>query len=396
MTRSSHTRVRTGADILLSEKAELVSGKTIGILTNHTGRLSDGQHLVDAIAASGLARIGALFGPEHGIGGNTPDGGAVGHSRHELYDVPVYSLYGETQKPTAAMLHGLDTLVCDIQDIGARFYTFISTIALAMEAAAEQSVSVIILDRPNPIRGIHFDGPVRSESLKSFVGWMPIPVTHGMTVGELARMWNEEGWLAGGAKASLQVVALENWNRSQWYDETGLPWVPPSPNMPRLETAMIYPGLCLIEGTNLSEGRGTTSPFELIGAPWVDSDRVLKELERLPHDGVRVEAGMFVPRTIAGVASSPKYKAETCRGIRIFVADRNRLEPVRLGFSILSAFIRAHPDEMRVQHPRFDLLSGDASVGTMLEKGAEPGEIAKQWKADLARFGEARERYLIY
>jgi uncharacterized protein YbbC (DUF1343 family) len=396
MTSPRNNPVRTGADILLSEAGELIGGKTIGILTNHTGRLSDGRHLVDAIAASGRVRVAALFGPEHGIGGTTPDGGVVEHSQHEGYSIPIYSLYGKLQKPTPAMLSGLDALVCDIQDIGARFYTFISTIALAMEAAAEQRVRVIVLDRPNPIRGLDVDGPIRREQLKSIVGWMPIPITHGMTIGELARLWNEERWLTGGVQAVLHVVGLQNWRRSQWYDETGLPWIPPSPNMTRLETAIIYPGLCLIEGTTLSEGRGTSSPFELIGAPWVDPDRVLKEIERLPHDGVSFEAATFIPRAIPGVTSAPKFEGEICQGVRISVVDRNKVLPVRLGISVLTAFLRMHPREMELQHPRFDLLSGDSYVGQMLEEGADPEDIAGRWKPDLARFGEVRGRYLLY
>jgi uncharacterized protein YbbC (DUF1343 family) len=388
--------VRIGADRLLHESSELIEGKRVGVLTNHTGRLSDGRSIIDALADSGLCKLRALYGPEHGIAGDTPDGEVVDHMLHPLYGIQVYSLYGKTHKPSPEMLEGVDVLVCDIQDVGARFYTFISTVALAMEAAAERNLPFVLLDRPNPIRGLSFDGPVRIESLRSFVGWMPIPVTHGLTIGELARLWNEEGWLAKSVKAPLSVVEMEGWKRSMWFDETGLQWRPPSPNMPSLETATIYPGICFVEGTSVSEGRGTPIPFQVLGAPWADPDKILKELSKFETPGVEFSAADFTPAEIPGTASAPKFDGTLCRGIRLSVVDRNAIRPVCLGVAVLSAFKRAHPAETVLRHRRFDILTGNKLVRQMLERGAHPDEICDGWNEDLRAFGEIRSKYLMY
>jgi uncharacterized protein YbbC (DUF1343 family) len=388
--------VQLGSDRLLRNSSSLIAGKRVGILTNHTGRLSDGRSIIDAIADSGICTLHSLYGPEHGIAGDTPDGKGVEHALHPRYGVQVYSLYGKTHKPTQEMLNGVDVLVCDIQDVGARFYTFISTVALAMEAAAEQSIPFIILDRPNPIRGLTFDGPVRVPSLRSFVGWMPIPVMHGMTIGELARLWNEEGWLANGVKAQLEVVKLEGWERQMWFDETGLSWTAPSPNMPTLETAIVYPGLCFVEGTSVSEGRGTSQPFQIVGAPWADPERILKHLSEFGTAGTVCSETDFVPKEIPGMASKPKFENTACRGVRIRVVNRNAVQPVRLGVSILAALKQAHPDEMMLRNRRFDILTGNKSVRQMLERGAHPDEVCEDWTQELQSFGEIRAKHLMY
>ena len=388
--------VQLGSDRLLRDSSSLIAGKRVGILTNHTGRLSGGQSIVDAIANSGLCTLHSLYGPEHGIAGNAPDGKDVEHASHPRYGVPVYSLYGKTHKPTAEMLKGVDLLVCDIQDVGARFYTFISTVALAMEAAAEQSIPFVILDRPNPIRGLAYDGPIRVPSLRSFVGWMPIPVTYGMTIGELARLWNEEGWLANGVKAHLEVVSMKGWERQMWFDETGLNWTAPSPNMPTLETAIIYPGLCFVEGTSVSEGRGTSHPFQIVGAPWADPEKILKHLSAFDTAGVNCSEADFVPKEIPGIASQPKYENSTCRGVQISVVDRNVIQPVRLGVSILAAFRRAHPAETIFRNRRFDILTGNKTVRQMLERGDHPDDVCEGWAQELKSFGQIRLQHLMY
>jgi uncharacterized protein YbbC (DUF1343 family) len=388
--------VRIGADRLLHEASELVAGKQVGVLTNHTGRLSDGRSVIDALAESGLCTLKALYGPEHGITGDTPDGEVVEHAHHPRYGVQVYSLYGKTHKPTPDMLEGVDVIVCDIQDVGARFYTFISTVALAMEAAAEQRIPFVVLDRPNPIRGLSFDGPIRVTSLKSFVAWMPIPVTHGLTLGELARLWNDEGWLANGVKAPLQVLEMDGWKRSMWYDETGLEWTAPSPNMPSLTTAVVYPGLCFVEGTSISEGRGTPNPFELVGAPWAAPEKILKILSGFKTPGVAFTETEFTPREIPGIASQPKFEGTPCRGIRLSVVDRNLVQPVHLGVAILSAFKRAHPAETILRNRRFDILTGNRRVRQSLDQGVHPDEICDEWTEELKTFGEIRARYLLY
>ncbi len=388
--------VRIGADRLLRESSELIHGKQVGVLTNHTGRLSDGRSIIDALADSGLCKLRALYGPEHGIAGDTPDGEVVEHALHPRYGIQVYSLYGKTHKPTPEMFDGVDVVVCDIQDVGARFYTFISTVALAMEAAAEHGIPFVILDRPNPIRGLSFDGPVRDPSLRSFVAWMPIPVTHGLTIGELGRLWNDQGWLANGVKAPLQVVEMEGWQRSLWYDETGLSWIPPSPNMPSLETAVIYPGICFVEGTSISEGRGTSTPFQVLGAPWADPDRILKELSSFDTPGVSFSSAQFVPAEIPGTASEPKFEGTLCRGIRLSVVDRNAVKPVHLGVAVLSAFKRAHPAETVFRNRRLDILTGNKIVRQQLERGCHPDEICEGWADDLKSFGDIRSKYLMY
>lgn len=393
---SSCGTVSIGADRLFTVAPDLIGNKRIGVLTNHTGRLSDGRHLVDAIVDSGVGRLSALFGPEHGITGDTPDGEVVDHANHSRYNVPIFSLYGRTHKPTKEMLEHVDVIVCDIQDVGARFYTFISTVALALEAAAEQSIPFVILDRPNPIRGLKCEGPVREQSLKTFVAWMPMPVTHGLTIGELARLWNGEGWLANGVRARLKVVPMEGWKREMWYDQTGLTWIPPSPNMPRLSTAIVYPGICFIEGTSLSEGRGTSSPFEVVGAPWADSDKILSQLSVLRTPGVSFSAEEFTPREIPGIASEPKFENKLCRGIRLSVVERDKIEPVKLGIQIISAFLQAHRKETELRNRRFDILTGSSSVRKKLETDVAPEEIFQMWKSDLEKFCHLREKYLLY
>ena len=388
--------VRTGADRLLGEYAELIKNKRIGILTNHTGRLSDGRSIINAIADSGIATIGALFGPEHGITGDTPDGKVVEHAEHPEHGIPVYSLYGKIHKPTKQMLAGIDVMLCDMQDVGARFYTFISTIALAMEASGELNIPFIMLDRPNPIRGLHFDGPVRTPSLKSFVSWMPIPVMYGLTIGELARMRNEERWFRNGVRTSLEIVRVKGWKRDMWFDETALPWVPPSPNMTKLSTAVLYPGLCFVEGTSVSEGRGTDSPFELIGAPWLDPEKVLSHLLAFDTAGVRLSVEEFVPHEIPGISSRPKFEGQRCRGIRIQEIDRDAVRPVRLGIALLAAIKRTHPTETVFRHRRFDILVGSSDVRHALDKDAHPDDICRAWTAELQQFGELRKKYFLY
>lgn len=396
---ASHTTsatVRIGADRLLHDFADLIAEKKVGVLTNHTGQLTDGRSIIDVLADSGLCKLTALYGPEHGIEGDTPDGKIVEHALHPRYGIQVYSLYGRIHKPTREMLEGIDVIVCDIQDVGARFYTFISTVALAMEAAAEQHIPFVILDRPNPIRGLTFDGPIRVPSLKSFVAWMPIPITHGLTIGELAHMWNNEGWLADGVRVPLHVVEMQGWNRSMWYDQTGLSWTPPSPNMSSLATATVYPGLCLVEGSSISEGRGTPDPFRIVGAPWADPEKILSELAKFKSPGVEFSATEFTPVEIPGTASQPKHEGTLCRGIRISVVDRDAVRPVHLGISILAAFKRSHPVETVLRNRRFDILSGNKTVRQQLDRGVPPAEICEGWAEELQSFGEVRSKYLRY
>jgi uncharacterized protein YbbC (DUF1343 family) len=388
--------VRTGADRLFTEYLHLIQDRRVGVMTNHTGMLSDGRHLVDALGENTQTRLAALFGPEHGFAGTAADGQRLDHATHPKYGVPIYSLYGATRKPTPEMLDDLDVMICDIQDVGARFYTYISTIALVMEAAAENGISVIILDRPNLIRGVRWEGPIREDALKTFVGWTPIPVAHGMTIAELAKMTNDEGWLANGIKCNLSLVPMSGWKRSLWFDETGLRWVLPSPNMPTLNTAIVYPGLCLIEGTNISEGRGTGTPFLRIGAPWANAGKIISVLHSFRLPGVAFSSLQYTPHEIPNVAARPKYEGRLCRGVQVFVAERERIEAVRLGIAMVAAFKRVHPAEMAFREAAFDRLIGVAGVRRQIDDMAHPDEICAAWESGLRDFGELRENYLLY
>lgn len=384
------SQVTVGADRLLSNEFHLIAGKRIGLVTNHTGVLSSGKHLADALHDDPRVTLLALFGPEHGIRGEASAGSHVSDGRDSATGVTVFSLYGKTYKPTPEMLKGVDVLLFDIQDVGARFYTYISTMSYAMEAAAEIGIPFVVLDRPNPITGIRVEGPIREDSLRSFVGLHPIPIVHGMTAGELARMFNEEGWLKGGVKADLHVVKMAGWKREMWYDETGLRWVPPSPNIKTLETAVVYPGTCLIEGTNLSEGRGTDRPFEYIGAPFVDGETFSKELKKLNLPGVDFQAVSFTPRPGSG-ATNPKYSGTLCSGVIVHVTDRNSYEPVRTGHSILVTAQRILGQQFILRAGALERLVG-VVTGEAFWRTDSDGLWGKQGEAFL-RF---RSGYLLY
>jgi uncharacterized protein YbbC (DUF1343 family) len=286
-------RVSTGADVLVAEHLDLLKGKRVGLITNHTGRVSSGEFLVDVLLGKKI-NVVALFGPEHGIRGEAAAGDAVDDGVDDQTGIAVYSLYGATRKPTPTMLEGVDILMYDIQDVGVRFYTYISTMGLAMEAAAEHGIPFVVVDRPNPIGGLKLDGPVLIDSLRSFVGMYPIPVAYGLTCGELAVMIKSEGWLDL-AKLDLTVIWMEGWKRTMLWDDTGCPWVRPSPNIPTPATALVYPATCFIEATNVSEGRGTERPFHFIGAPFIDGGTLSGKLNALRLPGVRFSPTEFTP-----------------------------------------------------------------------------------------------------
>jgi len=387
-------KVITGADLLISNHFDLIKGKRVGLVVNHTALLSDGRHLADVLHATKDVKLVALFGPEHGLRGDTT--GPVTDGIDAKTGVPVHSLYGKINKPTPEMLKGIDVLIYDIQDVGARFYTYVSTLGYIIEAGAENRIPVVVLDRPNPIGGMYVDGPVRDDTLKSFVAFGKIPIAHGMTVGELAMMYNGEGWLRNGIKADLRVIRMENWKRSMWYDQTGLQWIRPSPNMPTLAAATVYTGTCLFEGVNISEGRGTKRPFEYVGAPWLDAVRVATLLMKTPLQGVKLRPIQFTPTQRPNNAEPPKYNRKLCNGIFVIVTDRTAFEPVKVGLELLWAIKTTHPDKMQWRLPTFDRLSGTPSVRTMLDGGKSPDEIFTSWKPDLERFKNVRARYLLY
>ena len=353
--------VRTGLDILLDNKIDLITGKTIALVTNQTGIDQNGNPNYKRLMSMDEIKLKVVFSPEHGLFGEADK--EITYA-NQIEDLPkVYSLYGSTRKPTKEMLDGIDMIIYDIQDIGARFYTYISTLGLVMEAAAELNIPIIVLDRPNPIRSDIVEGPILDLKYQSFIGKYPIPIRYGLTIGELAEKIIQEKWIRLAPK--LTVIPMEGWNVSLWYDETTLPWVKPSPNIPNLETALIYPGMCLLEGTNISEGRGTDHPFKWFGAPWINSKNLSQELNKLKLSGVVFVPKSFTPISIPGVADKPKYENQLCHGIEIRIIDRNKFYSIKTGVSILKKINELYPDYLIIKEKRLNELWGN---DTLLKK----------------------------
>jgi uncharacterized protein YbbC (DUF1343 family) len=387
-------KVATGLERLFDAHVACLRRQRLGLIANQSSVDPWLRHASDRLREATEGELVALFGPEHGIGGHAQDLIEVADGTDSGSGLPVRSLYGETRVPTQEMLEGIDALIFDVQDIGARYYTFIWTMALAMEACAREGKKMIVLDRPNPIGGRLVEGNLVEDSHRSFVGLYPIANRHGMTVGELARLFNEEF----GIGCDLIVIPMKGWTRSQWFDETGLPWVMPSPNMPTLDTAIVYPGACLFEGTNLSEGRGTTRPFELMGAPWIDPHRLIAELGREDLPGVRLRPVSFQP-------AFQKFAGQLCGGIQQHVVDRESYRPVRTGLAILKVARRLWPREFdwrpppyeyEMKRPAIDVLAGNSRIREQIEADAPLADIEGEWQSDLTRFRELRSRYLLY
>jgi uncharacterized protein YbbC (DUF1343 family) len=379
--------VRTGLDDVTAHK-DLFQGKRLGIIANHTSYNSEGKYIVEVLRAMEGVRVVALFSPEHGLRGLEEAGARVDNETDPITGLPVYSLFGKISKPTPQMLADVDVLVFDIQDVGARFYTYLYTMSLAMEAAAENHKRFVLLDRPNPINGTQLEGKVLEPKFATFVGLYPIPVRYGLTVGELARMINGEGWLTKGVKANLTVVPLTGWQRRMWFDETGLRFIKPSPNMPDLETAALYPGLCLLEGTNLSEGRGTPKPFRQFGAPWIDPNALATKLNSLNLPGVRFSPTSFTP-------TSSKFQNQKCHGVEILLTDRTRLEPFWIGVQIVNELCRLYPTQFQWNAKHFDRLCGTATIREAIaaQKPLQPLKTA--WTAECKTFDQTRRKYLL-
>jgi uncharacterized protein YbbC (DUF1343 family) len=382
-------RVKPGVDVLLEKPSEYLGSRRVGLITNPTGVTSSLTSTIDAFHRHPEIKLKAIFGPEHGARGDAQDAESIGPNVDGATGLPVHSLYGEVMKPTAEMLEGIDALVFDIQDVGARFYTYASTLKYALESASEHGIGIIVLDRPNPINGVSIEGSMMEPVFESFVGLHPMPIRHGMTIGELALLMNEE------KRAELKVVGMEGWGREMWFDETGLPWVQPSPNIPTPDTATVYPGTCLFEGVNVSEGRGTTRPFEYIGAPWIDGWRWAEALNGLGLDGVIFRACHFIP-------IFSKYAGEQCGGVQIHVTERTRYRPVETALHMLAAAMSLWPGDFDWLPPvhdgrfHFDLLAGTDKTREFLIKGVDVGEIVEGWRDDISAFEELREEYLLY
>jgi uncharacterized protein YbbC (DUF1343 family) len=393
--QTSNGRLVVGADVLISKDLNLIKGKRIGLVTNHTAILSNRVHLVDSLVKIAGVKITALFGPEHGIRGDAPAGEKVESGIDAKTKIKTFSLYGKNVEPTKEMLKDVDVLVFDIQDIGARFYTYISTLFHVLKAGARNNIPVIVLDRPNPIGGIYVDGPIRKEKLSSFVGIAPIPIAHGMTVGELANLFIGEGYLGDSLKPDLTVIKLENWDRTKYMDQYPLPWISPSPNIPNVETEIAYPGTCLIEGTNVTEGRGTLEPFLNIGAPFIVSSDLIKELEAQNISGVRLSSIVFSPIDIPGKVTNPKFKNQVCNGIQIHIANKSKFESVKFGIRLVSALHKLYPKEL-VMTNFFDKLTGDESIRTKISTNVPADDIIKSWETELNQFLTIRKKYLLY
>ena len=376
-------RVKTGLDLLVELDFAPIAGKRVGVITNHTGLTSNGRHIVDVLSQSSKVKLSAIFTPEHGLAG-TQDDPNVASGTYEATGTPIYSLYNRgSYRPTPQMLQMVDILVYDIQDIGARFYTYITTLGYALEEAARAGKPFYVLDRPNPINGVAVEGPLLDSGHVSFVGYMRMPIRHGMTVGELARMYNGEKRLG----ADLHVIEMQGWSRDMWLDATGLEWVNPSPNIRNLTQAILYPGSCLLESNQVSVGRGTDTPFQIIGAPWFKSREVADYLNRLAIPGVRFMARRFRP-------TASVFKDEDCQGLDIQLINRDALDSVRMGLELLHATMKFHPG-------RFDVggvmrLLGNDDAAECLKRGETGSAVVKSYASDLAQFRKTREKYLIY
>ena len=390
--------IRTGAERLVEQEFGVVDGMRVGLITNHTAVVGD-RHLADILHEAESVELVALFGPEHGIRGDADAGARIDDMVDEQTGVPVFSLYGQTRKPTAEMLEGLDALIFDIQDIGPRFYTYISTMGLAMEAAAEHELRFVVLDRINPLGGELVEGFVLEPGFESFVGQFPIPVTHGMTVGELALMIRGEEFMEDVAGLELHVVEVRGWTRNMLWVDTELEWIPPSPNIPDFETALVYPGSCYFEATNASEGRGTFEPFLQVGAPWADGELLASMLNERNLPGLRFEPVVFTPESIPGMSTHPKLLGEELQGVRYVVEDPHAVVPVAAGMHLLEVFYATVPDDERealFNRARFARLGGTHRLYDMLTAGVTAEEVIAAWEDEVAAFNELRSLYLIY
>ncbi|MFJ7366682.1 exo-beta-N-acetylmuramidase NamZ domain-containing protein [Peribacillus frigoritolerans] len=379
-------KVSPGIEVLLKDEKNVLRGKKVGLITNPTGIDSKLTSIVDLLHDDPDIHLTALFGPEHGVRGDAQAGASVEYYIDEKTGLPVYSLYGKTKKPTPEMLKDVEVLVFDIQDVGTRYYTYIYTMAYAMEAAKENDIPFIVLDRPNPQGGESVDGPVLEPEFSSFVGLYPIPLKHGMTVGELATLFNEEFKIG----ADLKVIKMKGWKRDMDYDDTGLPFVLPSPNMPTVSTTFVYPATGLIEGTNVSEGRGTTKPFELIGAPYINSDELAGKLNALRLPGVKFRAASFTP-------TFSKHAGKLSHGVEVYITDREEFKAVPTGLHIIKTIQDLYPGDFEfLAANNFNLLIGNGWVMSRIKEGSSVNEIMKEYQVKREAFKKVRKNYLLY
>lgn len=367
-TSKAKTEVLTGLDILLEQKPYFIQGRSIALVTNKTGIDKAGIPNYQRFMEMDDVDLKMIFTPEHGLFGKAADGEKVAYDSIGIKLPTVVSLYGNIRKPTPDMLAGVNTIVYDIQDIGTRFYTYISTLGLVMEAAGELNIPVLVLDRPNPIRGDIIEGPILNMEFRSFVGYYPISIRYGKTIGELADLMITNNWIS--PAPVLDVISMEGWHEKLWFDETDLVWVNPSPNIPDLETAIIYPGMCLIEGTNISEGRGTPHPFKWIGAPWIDGWDLSQALNKFDLPGVEFVPKSFIPDKIPGKAENPKFENQKCGGLEIWVTDRDSFKSVDTGILTLFSLYAMYPDKIELREKHLNMLWGNNILFKELVKGS--------------------------
>jgi uncharacterized protein YbbC (DUF1343 family) len=403
--------VKTGVEVLFEKHLDVIRGKRIGLITNPSGVDSHLDSIVELFRAHPDVKLVALYGPEHGVRGDAQAGQTVPFYYDEHFQLPVFSLYGQTFKPPADMLtnidqymrsydtqqagktpvsgalNGIDVMVYDLQDVGTRVYTFEATLAYAMQSCANAGIPIIVLDRPNPIGGVTMEGPILDyPKYSSFIGLCATPLRHGMTMGELAQFYNDN-FLTN--RADLTVVKMENWKRDEWFDQTGLPWVMPSPNIPTLDSAVVYPGQVMLEGTDLSEGRGTTHPFEIFGAPWIDGYVLAQKLNDLHLPGVKFREIWFTP-------TFSKFQNKLCGGCQIHVTDRNAYRAIATSLNILAMIKQLYGDKLEFHDKYFDRVLGNSTVREELERGEPVDKIIAEYQPGLDEFAKERQKYLLY
>jgi uncharacterized protein YbbC (DUF1343 family) len=411
MSPDKKGRVILGCENFFADHLDIVKNKKVGLITNQTGVDHELRSLIDLFHKNPFIDLVALYAPEHGIRGNIPAGQTIPFCKDEKYDLPIYSLYGQHiypdlrknrdfdaemrsfdtndtgKMPDDSMVENVDVMVFDIQDIGTRIFTYTATMAYCMQVCAKAGIKFIVLDRPNPINGQDLEGPILDyPQYSSFVGLYPIPVRHGMTIGELSQLFNSR-YLP--EKVDLTVIPMRGWSRAMWYDQIGLPWVYPSPNIPTMQTATVYPGQVFLEGTNISEGRGTTKPFELFGAPWITGQDLVDELNMLALPGVKFREAWFLP-----VIS--KYKGQLCSGAQIHVVDREIFMPFNTTIFIIQTIQKMYPEKFRFHSHYFDLIIGSSSVRQSIEKDIPVDEITKKYSSQIDEFSHQRTSYLLY
>jgi len=379
--RTDPAPVLAGIDVLVRDGFARLKGKRVGLITNHTGVARDGKSTIDLLHTAPGVQLVSLFAPEHGIRGVLD--ADVPAEKDPKTGLTIHSLYGDTRRPTDAMLAGIDTLVIDLQDIGSRFYTYPATTGYVLEEAAKRKIAVIVLDRPNPVNGWQIEGPNQSEPIREFIAYFPMPVRHGLTLGELARVFNDEKKI----NADLTVIPVESWRRDYWYDETGLAWINPSPNMRNLNQAALYPGIGAIEYSNVSVGRGTDQPFEQFGAPWIDGPRLAAALNARKLAGIRFYPVAFTP-------TSSKYAKQACQGVFMVITNRSTLQPVRVGLEIAGALFALFGGQYQLENT--DLLLGSRDSLERVKRGEDPAVVAARWSGDEARWRRLRAKYLLY